>query len=82
MYSALMTLKQKIIDAAEARAKAEAVVEENLKRLKEHGYSSMDDAQAALKRLRDKIEVLQEDVAGEIEDILERYPDLRDDAAN
>lgn len=73
----LINLKDKVTRLNEVRIRAESARDEALARLKELGYDSVEDAEAALDDMKKAIVDEEVALAEDVDKLLDTYPDLR-----
>lgn len=73
----LLQMKEKVKKLDEQRIRAEANYDQALIRLKELGYSSIEDAEDALHDMQKSITQEEAQLAEEMDKLLDKYPGLR-----
>lgn len=73
----LLQLKEKVKKLEEQRIRAEANHEQAVDRLKELGYDSVEDAEAALEEMRKAILEDEARLAEDVDALFDKYPELR-----
>ena len=73
----LLQMQQNVRHLNEQRIRAEANYEQALARLKEHGYDTIEEAEAVLKEMAEDIREEESRLAEDVDALLDKYPELR-----
>lgn len=74
--SELTRLKKACKEITEKRIRAEGLQEEALKRIRELGYDTVEDAEKELKKLEKEQAKKETEIENMIEELQEEFPDL------